>query len=117
MNALNKVLLTGNLGINPQVISFEGGKKLAKFSIAAHRSYKNDKGEKISNTQWHNLIAWGNTADYIEKNLKKGMHVAVEGQLLNRNYTDKNGVVRYVNEIQINDVKILTAKKKEGQTH
>lgn len=113
MNALpNKVQLIGNLGFNPVVRSFEDGKKLAKFSIATHRSYKNDKGEKIKNTQWHNLIAWGHTADYVERLLKKGMKIAVEGRLMNRQYTDNMGTKRQVNEILINDLLII--RKVEG---
>jgi len=108
MNAIqNKVQLIGNLGVAPEVKSFENGKKIAKFSLATHESYKNDKGEKIKNTQWHNLIAWGNTADYIEKYLKKGMEVAIDGKLSNRNYTDKEGVKRYITEVQVNEVLIL----------
>lgn len=108
MNALrNKVQLIGNLGVNPEVKEFDGGKKLAKFSLATNENYKNAKGEKITDTQWHNLIAWGNTANYIEKFLKKGMEVAIDGKLINSNYTDKNGVKKYVTEIQINEVLIL----------
>ena len=114
MNALrNKVQLIGNLGINPEVKAFEGGRKLAKFSLATNEYYKNAQGDKVTDTQWHNLIAWGNTATYIEKFLKKGMEVAIDGKLLNRNYTDKAGVKRYVTEIQINEIMILTAKDKE----
>jgi len=105
MNTLNnKVQLIGNLGIDPQMKAFDGGKKLAKFSVATHRSFKNDKGEKVKNTQWHNLIAWGRTAEYIEKMLKKGMEVAVQGTLLSRSYVDKNGVKRFIKEIQVSEV-------------
>ena len=108
MNALkNKVQLIGHLGIDPEVKALEAGKKLAKFSMATNESYKNAKGEKVTDTQWHNLIAWDKTADYIEKYLKKGMEVAIEGKLLNNNYTDKEGVKRYSSEIQISEVLIL----------
>ena len=111
MNTLrNKVQLIGNLGINPEVKAFEGGKKLAKFSLATNRSYKNEKGEKVKNTQWHNMIAWGRTAEYIEKMLKKGMEVAIEGKLLSRSYTDKNGVKRFIKEIQVNNVILVGGK-------
>lgn len=112
MNALrNKVQLIGNLGVNPEVKEFEGGKKLAKFSLATNEYYKNAKGEKVTDTQWHNLIAWGNSANYIEKYLKKGMEVAIEGKLVNNNYTDKNGVKRYVTEVHVNEVMILKGKE------
>ena len=108
MNALrNKVQLIGNLGMNPQVREFEGGKKLVKFSLATNESYKNNKGERVTETQWHSLVAWGNTATYVEKFLKQGMQVAIDGKLMNRNYTDKQGVKRYLTEIQINEVMIV----------
>ena len=112
MNALrNKVQLIGNLGMNPEVKTLDGGKKLAKITIATNESYKNSKGEKITDTQWHNLIAWGKTADSIEQYLQKGSEVAVEGKLINRNYIDKENVKRYITEIQISELLILDSKK------
>ena len=106
----NKVQLIGNLGVNPEVKTLDGGKKLAKMSIATNESYKNVKGELVKETQWHNLIAWGKTADIIEKYLKKGSEVAIEGKLINRNYTDKEGLKRYVTEIQVNELLMLGGK-------
>lgn len=112
MNALrNKVQLIGNLGMNPEIKTLDGGKKLAKMSIATNESYKNAKGELVKETQWHNLIAWGKTADIIEKYLKKGSEVAVEGKLINRNYTDKEGLKRYITEIQVNELLMLGGKE------
>ncbi len=114
MNALrNKVQLIGNLGNDPEVKTFDKGKKLAKMSIATNESYRNAKGELVKETQWHNLIAWGKTADIIEKHLKKGSEVAVEGKLINRNYTDKDGNKRYVTEIEVNELLMLGTKNKE----
>ena len=108
MNALrNKVQLIGNLGMNPEIKTLEGGKKLAKLSIATNETYKNAKGEKVTETQWHNLIAWGKTVNVIEKYLTKGSEVAIEGKLINRNYTDKEGVKRYITEIQINELLMI----------
>ena len=108
MNALrNKVQLIGNLGMNPQVKEFDGGKKLVKFSLATNESYKNNEGKRISETQWHSMIAWGNTATYVEKFLKQGMQVAIDGKLINRIYTDKQGIKRFLTEIQINEVMIV----------
>ena len=108
MNALrNKVQLIGNLGLAPEIKTLESGRKLAKMSIATNESYKNAKGELVKETQWHNLIAWGKTADIIEKYLKKGSEVAIDGKLINRNYTDKEGVKRYVTEIQVNEVLLI----------
>ena len=112
MNALrNKVQLIGNLGMDPEVKSLDGGKKLAKMSIATNENYKNAKGEKVTETQWHNLVAWGKTAEIIERFLKKGSEVAIEGKLINRNYTDKEGIKRYVTEIEVSEVLMLDAKK------
>ena len=111
MNALrNKVQLIGNLGMDPEVKSLDGGKKLAKVSIATNETYKNAKGERVTETQWHNLIAWGKTAEIVEKFLKKGSEVAVEGKLINRNYTDKEGIKRYVTEIEVSEVLMLGGK-------
>ena len=109
-NLRNKVQLIGNLGQNPEVKELNGGKKVAKFSLATNETYKNKAGEKVTDTQWHNLVAWGKTADIIEKYLKKGSEVAVEGKLLNRNYTDKEGVKRYVTEIQVSELLMLGSK-------
>jgi single-strand DNA-binding protein len=112
MNTLrNKVQLIGNLGMNPEIKTVDGGKKLAKMSIATNESYKNAKGELVKETQWHNLIAWGKTADIIEKYLEKGSEVAIEGKLINRNYTDKDGAKRYITEIQVNELVMLGDKK------
>jgi single-strand DNA-binding protein len=111
MNALrNKVQLIGNLGNDPEVKTFDKDKKLAKMSIATNESYRNAKGELVKETQWHNLIAWGKTADIIEKHLKKGSEIVVEGKLINRNYTDKDGNKRYVTEIEVNELLMLGSK-------
>ena len=110
-NLKNKVQLIGNLGMNPEIKTLESGKKLAKFSIATNESYKNAKGEKIEDTQWHNLIAWGKTADIIEKYLQKGNEVAIEGKLTNRSYDDKDGNKRYITEIVVNEILMLGNKQ------
>ncbi len=103
----NKVQLIGNLGNAPEIKTTEGGKKLARFSMATNESYRNAQGEKITETQWHNLIAWGKVADIAEKFLVKGSEVAIEGKLINRNYTDKDGIKKYVTEVQVNEVLML----------
>ena len=111
MNALkNKVQLIGNLGNAPEVKNTESGKKLAKFSMATNETYRNAKGEKVTETQWHNLIAWGKVADLVEKLLSKGTEVAVEGKLINRNYTDKDGNKKYVTEILVNELLLIGNK-------
>ncbi len=103
----NKVQLIGNLGNAPEVRNTEAGKKLVRFSIATNEQYKNAKGEKVTETQWHNLIAWGKVADIAEKYLVKGTEVAIEGKLMNRNYTDKEGNKKYITEIQVNEILML----------
>lgn len=111
MNTLrNKVQLIGNLGNDPEIITLESGKKLAKFSLATNESYKNSEGEKITQTDWHNLIAWGKTADIIEKYVTKGKEIVVEGKLTSRSYDDKEGNKRYVTEVVVNEVLMLGNK-------
>jgi single-strand DNA-binding protein len=103
----NKVQLIGNLGQNPEIKSFHGGKKLAKFSIATNESYRNVNGEKVNETQWHNLVAWGKLAEIVEKYVTKGSEVAVEGKLTYRSYSDKEGNKKYFTEIQVNELLML----------
>jgi single-strand DNA-binding protein len=111
MNTLrNKVQLIGNLGNNPEIITLDSGKKLAKFSIATNESYKNAQGEKVTETQWHNIVAWNHTAEIIEKYLQKGSEVAVEGKLTTRSYDDKDGNKRYVTEVVVNELLMLGNK-------
>ncbi|MEY4431975.1 MAG: hypothetical protein RLZZ44_105 [Bacteroidota bacterium] len=106
----NKVQLIGHVGNDPEIKTFDGGKKLAKLNVATNESYKNDKGEKVEETQWHNLIAWGKTADIIEKYVVKGKEIAIEGKLTHRNYEDKNGEKRYVTEVVIDELLLLGSK-------
>jgi single-strand DNA-binding protein len=103
----NKVQLIGNLGNAPEVRNTESGKKLVRFSVATNEQYKNAKGERVTETQWHNLIAWGKLADIAEKFLVKGTEVAIEGKLVNRNYTDKEGNKKYITEVQVNELLML----------
>ena len=108
MNTLrNKVQLIGNLGNDPEVITLESGKKLAKFAIATNESYKNTNGEKVTDTQWHNIVAWGKTADIIEKYVSKGKEIAIEGKLTSRSYETKDGEKRYITEVVCNELLML----------
>jgi single-strand DNA-binding protein len=109
MSAINRVQLTGNLGNNPEIKTFENGGKLAKFSMATKEEYTSKSGEKTSETQWHYISAWGKVADKIESEFKKGSFVSIEGRLVTRNYTDKNGQKKYVTEIVAQDA-ILNEK-------
>jgi len=114
MNAIkNKVQIIGNLGQAPEIRTIGDGKKVAHLNVATSENYKNTKGEKVTDTQWHNVVAWGKLAEIAEKYLVKGTEVAIEGKLVNRNYTDKQGIKRYVTEIQANELLILTKKGKE----
>lgn len=109
-NLKNKVQLIGNLGSNPEIKAFENGKKMARFSIATNESYRNAQGELVTDTQWHSIVAWGNTAGIAEKYLQKGSEVAVEGKLTNRSYDDKDGNKRFVTEVVISDILMLGKK-------
>ncbi|WP_417884774.1 single-stranded DNA-binding protein [Zunongwangia sp.] len=103
----NNVKLIGNVGNQPEIVNLESGKKLAKFSIATNEYYKNAKGEKVSETQWHNLVAWGKTAELVENYVPKGKEIAIDGKLTNRNYEDKEGNKRYVTEVICNEIVLL----------
>ena len=112
MNALvNRVQLIGLLGKDPEVKSLENGRQMTKFSIATNETYKNAQGEKVTDTTWHNLVAWGKTADIVEKYVRKGDKICVEGKLVNRNYEDKDGKKHYVTEIEAREILMLGQKK------
>ena len=105
MNTLrNKVQLIGNLGNDPEIITLESGKKLAKFSLATNEYYKDADGQKQTKTEWHNLIAWNKTAEIIEKHITKGKEIAIEGKLTNRSWDDKEGNKRYTTEVVVSEV-------------
>ena len=108
----NKVQLIGHLGANPEIKTLDGGKKLARFNVATGETYRNAKGDKVTDTQWHTLVAWGKVAEIAEKYLKKGSEVAVEGKLINRTYNDKDGNKKYITEVQVNEVLMLGEKAK-----
>lgn len=113
MNALrNKVTLIGHLGNDPELTTFENGKKVVRFNIATNESYKNEEGKRIENTQWHTIIAWNNLAKIVSENLKKGEQIALEGKLKHRTFESKNGEKRFVTEIEMNDMLFLTQNKK-----
>lgn len=115
MNKLrNSVRLIGNLGADPEVRELPSGKKMAKLNIATTEKYKDSDGKLVSETNWHQLIAWGKIVDYISKYLEKGNEIAVEGKLIHRSYTDKEGIKRYIAEISLNEIfKTGNAKQKE----
>ncbi|MDA7706176.1 MAG: single-stranded DNA-binding protein [Flavobacteriaceae bacterium] len=105
MNTLrNKVQLIGNLGNDPEIITLDGGKKLAKFSLATNEYYKDADGQKQTKTDWHNLVAWNKTAEIIENYVTKGKEIAIEGKLTNRSWDDKEGNKRYITEVVVSEV-------------
>jgi single-strand DNA-binding protein len=108
MNAMrNRVQLIGHVGNDPEIKNLDGGKKVANFTIATNDSYKNEKGEKVEQTEWHKVVAWGKTAEIIEKYVTKGKEIAIDGKLTHRSYEDKNGEKRYITEVVANDVLLL----------
>lgn len=107
----NKVQLIGYLGQAPEIKTLETGKKVANMSLATNEDYKDANGARVTETQWHTLVAWGKTAEFAEKYLAKGLQIAVDGRLVNRSYTDKAGVKRAVTEIYVNEMLIITPKK------
>ena len=106
-NLRNSVKLIGHLGKDPEIRTFDSGKKMASFSIATTEKYKNQKGEKISDTQWHNLVIWGRLADVAGKYLKKGSEVAIAGKLVHRSYDTAGGEKKYITEINVTDMLML----------
>jgi single-strand DNA-binding protein len=114
MNTLkNKVNLIGNLGFDPEVREIAQGRKVARISVATNDSYRNANGERVTDTQWHTVVAWGRTAEMVERLLLKGTPVALEGRLVHRSYETKDGSKRYVTEIVMSDFQLLPGKKGE----
>lgn len=106
----NKVQLIGNVGQDPEILELESGKKVVRFSLATNENYKNSKGEKVQNTDWHNMVAWGKTAEVIAKYAPKGKEIAIEGKLVSRSYQTKEGEKRYITEVVINEVLLMGSK-------
>ena len=106
----NKVQLIGHLGAAPEVKTFENGNTLAKMNIATNETYKNAKGEEVSDTQWHRVTAWGKTAEIAGKYLTKGSQVLIDGRLAYREYTDKEGQRRFMTDVVVNEILMLDKK-------
>jgi single-strand DNA-binding protein len=103
----NKVQLIGNLGNDPEILNMDSGSKLAKFSLATNETYTNKKGERVTDTQWHNIVAWGKTAEIIETYVTKGKEIAIEGKLTSRSYENKEGEKRYITEVVCDELVLL----------
>ena len=110
MSLRNKVTLIGHTGKEVEIVNFEKGMK-ATVSLATNDYYTNSLGEKVEETQWHNLVAFGKTAEIFQKYVQKGKEIAIEGKLTSRNYTDKDGIKRYLTEIVVSEILIIGSKK------
>lgn len=116
MNTLrNKVCLIGRLGAQPEIVTFDSGRTMARFSLATNENFRNKDGEWQENTQWHNLTAWGKTAERIAKVLAKGQEVLVEGRIVNNSYETKEGEKRYGTTIEVNEFLMLSPKQTNGK--
>lgn len=111
MSGVNRVILVGNLGKDPEVRHLENGRARASFTLATDEVYKNKEGVRIANTEWHNIVLWTPLAEIAEKYLNKGKQVYIEGKLASRSYTDKEGQTRYFTEIVGQNLVLLGGKK------
>ena len=107
MAGVNKAILLGNLGKDPEIRRLDDGRAVANFSIATSESYKNKAGERVTNTEWHNIVLWSPLAEIAENYLKKGNQVYIEGKISNRSYEDKDGVKKYISEVVGRDITLL----------
>ena len=112
---VNKVILIGNVGADPDVKYLEGGVAVARFSLATSEVYNNKNGERVTQTEWHNIVLWRNLAQIAEKYVKKGMMLYVEGRLRTRSWDDQNGVKRYTTEIYGDNFQMLSRKQDNGE--
>lgn len=108
----NKVQLIGNVGNTPEILNLESGKKLSRFSMATNETYTNSKGERVQETQWHNVIVWGKTAEIVEKFVGKGKEIAIEGKLTSSSYETEAGEKKFITEIAANEILLLGNNEK-----
>lgn len=108
MSLRNRVTLIGRTGKEVEIHTFESGAKRASLSLATSDYYINQNGEKVEETQWHNLVAFGKVIDILEKYVPKGKEIAVEGKIMYRNYEDKDGIKRQITEIRIEEILLLS---------
>ncbi len=109
-NLKNKVQLIGHIGKEPEIFKFENGNLKASFSLATNSIYYNKAGDKVEDTQWHNVVTYGKTAELVDNYLNKGKEIAVEGKLNNRSYEDKDGNKKFITEIIVNELLMLGKK-------
>jgi len=116
MAGVNKVILLGNLGKDPEVRHLENDRAVANFSLATSETYTNKQGERITNTEWHNIVLWGGLAKLAESYLKKGNKIYLEGKITNRSYEDKEGVTKYITEIVGKEMTFVGGKKDDNSS-
>ncbi|WP_022825441.1 single-stranded DNA-binding protein [Hymenobacter norwichensis] len=114
MAGINKVILVGNLGKDPEVRHLEGGASVAHFTLATNEYYKDKQGNRVERTEWHNIAAWRGLAEMTEKYLKKGQQVYVEGKIRTRQYQDKDNQTRYITEIIADEITMLGGRSNAG---
>lgn len=111
MAGINKVILIGNLGKDPEVKTLESGAKVANFSLATSESYKGKDGQRVTQTEWHNIVLWRGLAEVAEQYLKKGNQVYIEGKIRSRSWEDKDGNKKYITEIQGDNLTMLGGRR------
>ncbi len=108
--SINKVILVGNVGKDPEVRYLDSGVAVANFPFATSETYKNKQGEKVTNTEWHNIVMWRGLAEVVEKYVNKGSQLYIEGKIRTRSYDDKDGIKRYITEIIGDNMQMLGRK-------
>lgn len=116
MAGINKVILVGNLGKDPEVRHLEGGVSVANFTLATNEYFRDKQGTRIERTEWHNISAWRGLAEMAEKYLKKGQQVYVEGKIRTRQYQDKENQTRYITEIVADEITMLGGRPHNGES-
>jgi single-strand DNA-binding protein len=114
MAGINKVILIGNLGKDPEVKTLENGTKVANFTLATSETYKNRDGQKVTQTEWHNIVLWRGLADIADRFLKKGNQVYIEGKIRSRSWDDKDGNKRYITEVQGDNLTMLGGRRDDN---
>lgn len=117
MSGVNKVILIGNLGKDPEVRSLEGGAKVASFSLATNEVFKGKDGNKVEQTEWHNIVVWRGLAELAEKYLRKGSQIYLEGKIKTRSWDDKDGNKRYTTEIVGDNMTFLGKPMSDSQNN
>ncbi|UYZ61809.1 single-stranded DNA-binding protein [Hymenobacter weizhouensis] len=115
MASVNKVILIGHLGKDPEVRHLEGGNVVANFTMATNEYYKDKQGTRVERTEWHTIAAWRNLAELAEKYLRKGQQVYVEGRIRTRQYQDKENQTRYITEIVAEEISLLGSRPQSGE--